>query len=225
MRITFTLSQPSPRVFCYRRIGSCSHCVLIQTLSLLGSSCLLQPHIVYEEENGPNHVRSTCTVKTQAWHFFHSIFSQCAGIICVASHSLLKEWAKLASLADASCQIVHVGAWKDTKPSSSFFPALTVLPLPLFALSLQPLAKRWRLMPKDAAKMPESAWKLVFYTMSWSYSTYLLFLTSYPFFHDPPSVFYSKMLSIFEISSHFLQGSVPSRILCNIKKEALWRFQ
>lgn len=47
-------------------------------------------------------------------------------------------------------------------------------------------------MPKDAAKMPESAWKLVFYTMSWSYSTYLLFFTSYSFFHDPPSVFYSK---------------------------------
>lgn len=41
--------------------------------------------------------------------------------------------------------------------------------------------------------MPESAWKLVFYTMSWSYSTYLLFFTSYSFFHDPPSVFYSKM--------------------------------
>lgn len=40
--------------------------------------------------------------------------------------------------------------------------------------------------------MPESAWKLVFYTMSWSYSTYLLFFTSYSFFHDPPSVFYSK---------------------------------
>lgn len=54
-------------------------------------------------------------------------------------------------------------------------------------------------MPKDAAKMPESAWKLVFYTMSWSYSTYLLFLTSYPFFHDPPTVFYSKTLSIFQV--------------------------
>lgn len=67
------------------------------------------------------------------------------------------------------------------------------LKLPLSALSLQPLARWWRLMPKDAAKMPESAWKLVFYTMSWSYSTYLLFFTSYSFFHDPPSVFYSKM--------------------------------
>ncbi|KAK1897542.1 Ceramide synthase 1, partial [Dissostichus eleginoides] len=54
-----------------------------------------------------------------------------------------------------------------------------------------PLARWCRLLPKDAAKMPESAWKLVFYTMSWSYSTYLLFFTSYSFFHDPPSVFYN----------------------------------
>ncbi|NXI35309.1 CERS1 synthase, partial [Galbula dea] len=46
------------------------------------------------------------------------------------------------------------------------------------------------LQPKDAAKMPESAWKLFFYTLSWSYGIYLLFFTDYPFFHDPPSVFY-----------------------------------
>ncbi|XP_051929647.1 ceramide synthase 1 [Hippocampus zosterae] len=55
----------------------------------------------------------------------------------------------------------------------------------------EPLAQWCRLLPKDAAKMPESAWKLVFYTMSWCYSTYLLFFTSYPFFHNPPSVFYN----------------------------------
>ncbi|NXV72196.1 CERS1 synthase, partial [Atlantisia rogersi] len=46
------------------------------------------------------------------------------------------------------------------------------------------------LQPKDAAKMPESAWKLLFYTLSWSYGIYLLFFTEYPFFYDPPSVFY-----------------------------------
>ncbi|NXS46724.1 CERS1 synthase, partial [Balaeniceps rex] len=46
------------------------------------------------------------------------------------------------------------------------------------------------LRPKDAAKMPESAWKLLFYTLSWSYGVYLLFFTDYPFFYDPPSVFY-----------------------------------
>lgn len=40
--------------------------------------------------------------------------------------------------------------------------------------------------------MPESTWKLVFYTMSWSYSTYLLFFTNYTFFYNPPSVFYGK---------------------------------
>ncbi|KAK7136607.1 hypothetical protein R3I93_016829 [Phoxinus phoxinus] len=50
---------------------------------------------------------------------------------------------------------------------------------------------QWCCIPsKDVSKMPESAWKLVFYTMSWSYSTYLLFFTSYSFFQNPPSVFY-----------------------------------
>ncbi|XP_011220627.1 ceramide synthase 1 isoform X2 [Ailuropoda melanoleuca] len=38
--------------------------------------------------------------------------------------------------------------------------------------------------------MPESAWKFLFYLGAWSYSAYLLFGTDYPFFHDPPSVFY-----------------------------------
>lgn len=56
----------------------------------------------------------------------------------------------------------------------------------------QPLAKRCRLQPRDAAKMPESAWKFLFYLGAWSYSAYLLFGTDYPFFHDPPSVFYGR---------------------------------
>ncbi|XP_046527022.1 ceramide synthase 1 isoform X1 [Equus quagga] len=54
----------------------------------------------------------------------------------------------------------------------------------------RPLAKWCRLQPRDAAKMPESAWKFLFYLGAWSYSAYLLFGTDYPFFHDPPSVFY-----------------------------------
>ncbi|XP_062868548.1 ceramide synthase 1 [Trichomycterus rosablanca] len=54
-----------------------------------------------------------------------------------------------------------------------------------------PFAQWCRLMPKDVAKMPESAWKLVFYSMSWSYTTYLLFCCNYDFFQNPPSVFYN----------------------------------
>ncbi|XP_027560254.1 ceramide synthase 1 [Neopelma chrysocephalum] len=56
----------------------------------------------------------------------------------------------------------------------------------------RPFGEWCNLQPKDAAKMPESAWKLLFYTLSWSYGTYLLFFTDYPFFHDPPSVFYES---------------------------------
>ncbi|MFT7818746.1 ceramide synthase 1-like [Arapaima gigas] len=54
----------------------------------------------------------------------------------------------------------------------------------------QPLARWCCLQPKDAVKTPESAWKLSFYTLSWSYSFYLLFCTQYSFFHDPPSAFH-----------------------------------
>lgn len=43
--------------------------------------------------------------------------------------------------------------------------------------------------------MPESAWKFLFYLGAWSYSAYLLFGTDYPFFHDPPSVFYGRALT------------------------------
>lgn len=43
--------------------------------------------------------------------------------------------------------------------------------------------------------MPESAWKFLFYLGAWSYSAYLLFGTDYPFFHDPPSVFYGRGLA------------------------------
>ncbi|MGH0131901.1 UNVERIFIED_CONTAM: hypothetical protein FKN15_068444 [Acipenser sinensis] len=60
----------------------------------------------------------------------------------------------------------------------------------MFELSFQPLGRWCDLQPKDASKMPESVWKLLFYTASWTYSFYLLFFTQYTFFHDPPSAFY-----------------------------------
>ncbi|XP_035279679.1 ceramide synthase 1-like isoform X1 [Anguilla anguilla] len=60
----------------------------------------------------------------------------------------------------------------------------------LTACLFQPVARWCQLKPRCAAKMPESAWKLCFYSMSWSYSAYLLFCTHYSFFYNPPSVFY-----------------------------------
>eukprot|EP00071_Canis_lupus_P029505 XP_022263062.1 ceramide synthase 1 [Canis lupus familiaris] len=73
--------------------------------------------------------------------------------------------------------------------------------------SSMPLAKRCRLQPRDAAKMPESAWKFLFYLGAWSYSAYLLFGTDYPFFHDPPSVFYE--LALCALLSH--SSPAPTR--------------
>ncbi|XP_053312166.1 ceramide synthase 1 [Spea bombifrons] len=54
----------------------------------------------------------------------------------------------------------------------------------------QPFATWCQLQPKEAEKFPESAWKLLFYSTSWSYSVYLLFFTEYNFFQDPSSAFY-----------------------------------
>ncbi|ERE91151.1 ceramide synthase 1 isoform X2 [Cricetulus griseus] len=75
----------------------------------------------------------------------------------------------------------------------------------------RPLAKRCRLQPRDAARLPESAWKLLFYLGCWSYCAYLLLGTRYPFFHDPPSVFYdwrSGMAVPWDIAAaYLLQGS------------------
>ncbi|XP_062306154.1 ceramide synthase 1 isoform X1 [Osmerus eperlanus] len=75
----------------------------------------------------------------------------------------------------------------------------------------KPFGERCSLQPRDTAKMPESAWKLVFYSMSWSYSTYLLFFSDYTFFHNPPSVFYdwkSGMTVPVDIAiAYLIQGS------------------
>ncbi|KAL2097828.1 hypothetical protein ACEWY4_007035 [Coilia grayii] len=65
----------------------------------------------------------------------------------------------------------------------------TVTRRKLTSCLLQPVAKWCHLKPKDAMKMPESAWKFLFYSGAWSYSAYLLFLTEYTFFQDPNSVF------------------------------------
>ncbi|KAM3940035.1 ceramide synthase 1 [Leptodactylus fuscus] len=54
----------------------------------------------------------------------------------------------------------------------------------------QPFGKWCQLRPKEAEKVPESAWKLLFYSCSWSYCSYLLFFTEHNFFHDPPSTFH-----------------------------------
>ncbi|XP_053556662.1 ceramide synthase 1 [Bombina bombina] len=54
----------------------------------------------------------------------------------------------------------------------------------------QPFAEWCHVQPKEAEKVPESAWKLLFYSVSWSYSLYLLFSTEYTFFHEPATSFH-----------------------------------
>ncbi|KAJ1085632.1 hypothetical protein NDU88_005762 [Pleurodeles waltl] len=75
----------------------------------------------------------------------------------------------------------------------------------------RPFAQWCNLQPKDAAKVPESAWKLLFYTTSWAYSVHLLFFKDYTFFWDPPSAFHgwvSGMEVPWDIAlAYLLQGS------------------
>ncbi|XP_069042318.1 ceramide synthase 1 [Lepisosteus oculatus] len=66
----------------------------------------------------------------------------------------------------------------------------TILRQALTCWVFEPFGQWCHLQPRDAAKMPESSWKLLFYSLSWSYSSYLLFCTRYTFFQDPPSAFY-----------------------------------
>ncbi|XP_030396349.1 ceramide synthase 1 isoform X2 [Gopherus evgoodei] len=99
-----------------------------------------------------------------------------------------RSWAENASLACSEtllCLLCAIGwTWLRRAASGCLF---------------RPFGEWCNLQPKDAAKMPESAWKLLFYTLSWSYGAYLLFFTEYPFFHDPPSVFYGQLLRAFHL--------------------------
>ncbi|XP_005430703.2 ceramide synthase 1 [Geospiza fortis] len=75
--------------------------------------------------------------------------------------------------------------------------------------------------------MPESAWKLFFYSVSWSYGAYLLFGTDYPFFHDPPSVFYGWQRGM-EVPgdialAYLLQGSFYGHSLYATAYMDTWR--
>ncbi|KAM9330630.1 ceramide synthase 1 [Gastrophryne carolinensis] len=67
--------------------------------------------------------------------------------------------------------------------------AWTLLRFALTKWLFQPFSKWCRLRPKEAEKVPESAWKFFFYTVTWSYCSYLLFFTEHNFFHDPDATF------------------------------------
>uniref|UniRef100_A0A8C5U8I9 Ceramide synthase 1 n=1 Tax=Malurus cyaneus samueli TaxID=2593467 RepID=A0A8C5U8I9_9PASS len=71
--------------------------------------------------------------------------------------------------------------------------------------------------------MPESAWKLLFYSVSWSYGAYLLFGTDYPFFHDPPSVFRGTGSATDIAIAYLLQGSFYGHSLYATAYMDTWR--
>ncbi|KAM4808767.1 ceramide synthase 1 [Rhinophrynus dorsalis] len=68
--------------------------------------------------------------------------------------------------------------------------AWTILRTATTTWIFKPFAEWCRLQHREAEKVPESAWKLLYYTISWSYSCYLLFFSEYNFFYDPSSTFH-----------------------------------
>ncbi|GIY74932.1 ceramide synthase 1 [Caerostris extrusa] len=53
----------------------------------------------------------------------------------------------------------------------------------------KPLAHYYRLTPTNQAKMPESAWKFVYYLCAWCYALYVVILSgNYKFFQKPSTV-------------------------------------
>ncbi|XP_014679694.1 PREDICTED: ceramide synthase 1-like [Priapulus caudatus] len=52
----------------------------------------------------------------------------------------------------------------------------------------EPLARKLNVQEKNCGKFPESAWKFIFYSFTWSYNLYIVVCCGrYTFFHDPLS--------------------------------------
>lgn len=67
--------------------------------------------------------------------------------------------------------------------------AFTVLRFLMTDWYFKPLAQRFNLTPANAKKMPESAWKFLYYLCAWSYAFYVVILSGrYRFFQCPSTV-------------------------------------
>ncbi|XP_033112369.1 ceramide synthase 1-like [Anneissia japonica] len=53
----------------------------------------------------------------------------------------------------------------------------------------KPLTYKLQLTTVNAAKFPESAWRCMFYTLSWTYAAYVIFFCGYRVFYEPNIIF------------------------------------
>nr|XP_002127723.1 ceramide synthase 1 [Ciona intestinalis] len=83
-----------------------------------------------------------------------------------------------------------VVAWKDLYYAVFLALLWTALRSVVTLYILKPIAIASSLGKKETRKAPESAWKLLFYSCTWSYSIYILFFTTHNYFYDAPSTFY-----------------------------------
>nr|DBA28308.1 TPA: hypothetical protein GDO54_008693 [Pyxicephalus adspersus] len=106
---------------------------------------------------------------------FFGALKECKDCGLTSSWKTLQAHAKFTWI-EMLCVIVCALAWTGLRIATTKW-------------IFQPFSKWCRLRPKEAEKVPESAWKFLFYCASWSYCSYLLFFTKHNFFHDPPSAF------------------------------------
>ena len=59
-------------------------------------------------------------------------------------------------------------------------------------LHLQPIFRKFKLLAKEEEKCPESAFKLLFYSIAYGYCFYLLFSGKYDFFHETKNCWRGK---------------------------------
>eukprot|EP00128_Syssomonas_multiformis_P013885 Colp12_sorted_trinity150504_noHs@15625 len=82
-------------------------------------------------------------------------------------------------------------SWEDVAWIVSIAVGLTFLRLFVTNSILDPLCRYVNLRPKGLKKFPESAWKAIYYTITWVWCAYILTLPEHPYFHDPRSVWFT----------------------------------
>lgn len=94
---------------------------------------------------------------------------------------------------------------------------------------VQPAGRRLRILPENVDKMPESAWKLLYYSSVWSFTVYVVILRGkYRFFQEPSTVWDGEWSAsswhffLFFLSCLILNRSFYPWVSCWNTDEGLW---
>uniref|UniRef100_H2YWP0 TLC domain-containing protein n=1 Tax=Ciona savignyi TaxID=51511 RepID=H2YWP0_CIOSA len=107
-----------------------------------------------------------------------------------------KSWGKLDAVDKTPLGWFHIVkqygqvSWNDVYYVIFLALLWTALRYTVTSYILKPIAMASNLGSRETVKAPESAWKLLVYSCTWSYSIYILFFTKNNYFYDAPSTFY-----------------------------------